>query len=145
MISRKAHVATFLIKKLCSKTLVLLISESTNIYENKGSFIQNLCLQEKLWNHQCYSMLRKTGQKSSHYVYLCRLGWKNLHIKAGWKSSRLFFHLFYRFLSKQPLYDIFRWQWKTLLTFFNNELSLRPCSRLKGLFSCKFFIDIIDA
>ena len=41
---------------------------------SKGSFIHDFWHQEKLWNHLCYTMLRKAGQKSSHHAYLCRPG-----------------------------------------------------------------------
>ena len=39
-----------------------------------------------------YSMLRKAGQKSFHQIYLSHPHSKNLHKKAGQKSSSLIFY-----------------------------------------------------
>ena len=90
----KFRVATFLIRNLCSKTLALLIYKvAIFMKRSKGSFIYDFCQLEKLWNHLCYSRIRKAGQKSSHHVNLCRPDWKILHIKEGWKSSLPVFYL----------------------------------------------------
>ena len=58
----------------------------------KISFFQNFHQQEKFWNHLLDSTLRKAVKKSPYHVYLIRPDWKNLHIKAGQKSSRLVFY-----------------------------------------------------
>ena len=49
-----------------------------------------------------YSMLRKAGQKSSHHIYLSHPHSKNLHKKAGQKSSSLIFYAILAFTWTAP-------------------------------------------
>lgn len=105
----KFFVAAFLIRNLCLKIFgffwfnkiakfmkkvkkLNLIQYWIKYWMWKSTFTERFHQQEKFWNHLLDSTLRESGQKSFHPVYLFCSDCQNLLIKAGQKSSRLFFY-----------------------------------------------------